>query len=283
MMGAALAFTVMLMFVKMLRVELSSFEIITWRGLLAAPIAGLLALRVGLRPHNPPVLLLRSVLGFGGMALYFIAIKGLPVAELTLISRLQPMLVAAMAPLFLGTDERVSWKVWALLGVGLAGCAVLVAPSFSAGGAYGLVALTATGLAAGAHLCLRPLGRSDDPRVVVFWFQVIMLCLAVLGTLLESGRLLAVPSIGLVPAIIGAGLASVVGQLLLTLAYRADRAAVVSAAEYTALLWALLADLLVFSVLPSASAVLGGALVMGSGIALIFVRERPRPLPGLEG
>lgn len=276
MMGATLAFTIMLAFVKKLRSELTSLEIIAWRGLMAAPIAGALALRVGLRPHNLPVNLLRGVLGFGGMALYFVAVKSLPLADLTLISRVQPMLVAAFAPLFLGADERVGWKLWVLLGIALSGCAVILAPDLTLGSTSGLVALGATGLAAGAHLCLRRLGRTDDPRVVVFWFQVVMFVLAVLGTLLESGRPMALPSLGLVPALIGAGLASVVGQLLLTLAYRADRAAVVSAAEYTGLLWALAIDVLVFSLLPSSHAVLGGLLVMGAGLALLFVEVRPR-------
>jgi drug/metabolite transporter (DMT)-like permease len=210
------------------------------------------------------------------MTLYFIAIKGLAVADLTMISRFQPMLVAAMAPLFLGADERVGWKVWLLLALGLAGCAVLVAPGLSMGSAYGLFALGGTFLSGGAYLCLRTLGRTDDPRVVVFWFQCVMLVLAVLGSLLESGRALAVPSISLVPALVGAGLAAVAGQLLVTFAYREDRAAVVSAAEYTAVFWALLADILVLSILPSPNALLGGALILGAGLALLFVEDRPR-------
>ena len=274
MMGATLAFTLMVTLVKVARQELSAMEIIVWRGLVAVPIAGALALRVGLRPRNTRVVALRAVLGFTAMSLYFTAAKGLPVADLSIITRIQPLLVAALAPLVLGADERVGWHVWVILAVGLGGCAAILAPDMSAGGVDGLVAAGATLLAAGAHLTLRLLARTDDPRVVVFWFQVVMLLFAGVGVTFETGRPLTVPTAGLVPVVIAAGIAAIVGQVLLTVAYREDRAAVVAAAGYTGPAWAVIADLAIWGVVPTAHVIIGGLVVIGAGLVLVLKTDR---------
>jgi drug/metabolite transporter (DMT)-like permease len=278
MIGATLAFTVMVTLVKVARAELSAWEIIAWRGIVAAPIAALMSVRVGLRPHNVRTLALRCVLGFTAMSMYFTAVKGLPVTDLALITRLQPILVGAMAPLLLGVDERSPWWVWGVLVVGLTGCAILLTPELSMGlWSYGLLAVGGTALAAGAHITLRVLGRTEDPRVVVFWFQMVMLILAVAGTWLQTGRPVAVPSAPMFPVVIGAGLAAVVGQMLLTQAYRVDRATLVAAAGYTGPLWAVLADILVFATAPTIHAVVGGTIVIGAGLALVLKKDQPPP------
>jgi drug/metabolite transporter (DMT)-like permease len=277
MVGATLAFTVMVTLVKVARAELSAFEIIAWRGIVAVPIAALMSVRVGLWPNNVRLLALRCVLGFTAMSMYFTAVKGLPVTDLALVTRLQPILVGVMAPLLLGAEERVRWWVWLVLAVGLGGCAILLAPELSTGLSYGALAMAATALAAGAHLTLRVLGRTDDPRVVVFWFQMLMLIFAVAGTLVQTGRLLALPSTRMFPVVIGAGLAAVVGQMLMTHAYRLERATLVAAAGYTGPLWAVVADILVFATAPTVHAVVGGSIVIGAGLTLVFKKKEAPP------
>jgi drug/metabolite transporter (DMT)-like permease len=82
------------------------------------------------------------------------------------------------------------------------------------------------------------------------------------------------------PWLILLGALAAVGTYGLTEAFRSAPAAVVAPLEYTALLWGILIDRLVWHVLPSARILAGGAVVIGSGLYLIW-RERsvrqPRP------
>ena len=74
------------------------------------------------------------------------------------------------------------------------------------------------------------------------------------------------------------GALAAVGSYGLTEAFRSAPAAVVSPLEYTALLWGILIDRLVWHVLPSVRVCCGGAVVIASGLYLIW-RERRQVMP----
>jgi drug/metabolite transporter (DMT)-like permease len=81
------------------------------------------------------------------------------------------------------------------------------------------------------------------------------------------------------------GILAAAGQYLLTEAFRSAPPSVVSPFEYTALLWGVGIDRMVWHVLPSATVILGGGIVIASGLYLIW-RERaaaPRRSPRSHG
>jgi len=61
-----------------------------------------------------------------------------------------------------------------------------------------------------------------------------------------------------------------IGQYLLTEAFRSAPPAVVAPFEYTALLWGIAIDRVVWHVLPSARVCCGGGIVIASGLYLIW-------------
>ena len=69
------------------------------------------------------------------------------------------------------------------------------------------------------------------------------------------------------------GLAGAIAQMLLIEAFRSAPASVISPFEYTALFWGITIDWVVWSALPSLRVLTGGAIVVGSGLYLIW-RER---------
>lgn len=264
------AFTAMLGFVKVARAELPAAEVMTYRAVLGLPLVWLFARRRGLGIERRGVLVARVLFGFGAMFCFFTAAKGLRVADLSLITKLQPLLVALIAPLALGAAERGSRGTWIALCCGLVGCAILLAPQLDVGLVYGLWAVAAAVLSACAHTCLRKLGRTEDPLTIVFWFLVGLSALSFLVTVIGEGGLPALPPPRLWPVLLGCAAAASVGQVLLTLAYRADPAPLVAAASYTAPVWALLLDLVWFDLTPSRQALLGGALIVGAGLWLVL-------------
>ena len=77
------------------------------------------------------------------------------------------------------------------------------------------------------------------------------------------------------PYVLGIGVTATGGQLLMTQAYAEDRAAVVAAASYTTPLWGVIADLLIFDLIPGSLAIVGGVIIVAAGLVLIFAREQP--------
>lgn len=267
---AALMFTLMVSMVKHARAELSALHVIIWRGVTALPLSLVIARPAGFRVYNRSLFALRVVLGFGAMLGYFVAAKGILVADLSLISKLHPILVALAAPLVLGKAERAGGKVWLVVFAGIAGCALILAPDLAVGSVYGLYCLGATCCSAGAHLCIRGLMRTDDARVLVFYFQCIASTVALGIVTASSGGLPALPPAALWPYLIGIGVTATCGQLLMTYAYKLDRAVVVSSARYAGPVWAVLADVVIFATIPGWNVFVGGAIIVSAGLVLLY-------------
>lgn len=268
---AGLCFTLMVSLVKVARADMTALEVVFWRGAIAMPAIFVLAAGRSWRPRNVPWLAARSMLGLFAMICYFYAAGGLAVTDQTLLGKLQPMVIAALAPLLLGRSESTGRGGWALIGLGLMGSAILIAPELQVGSVYGLVALLATLFSALGHLCIRRLTATDSPMVIVLWFQGFVTVAS--GLWLAALGLLALPPVALWGPLAGVGLLAVLGQVLMTYAYRADRASIVATAAYTTPLWALGVDVVFWGTLPAWTSWVGGAIVVGAGLLLVIRRE----------
>ena len=264
---AQVAFTIMVVFVKITRQELSTFEVALWRSLTAIPILMLMYRKVSWQIQDRVAILFRVVLGFGALCSFFAAAKGLSIADLSLISKLQPILVAIVAPLLLGGSEKVPGQIWGLIGMALIGCVVLLAPSLEVGSKYGLYAVAAAIFSAHAHTLLRKL-RREHSGIIVLWFQCGSGILAFIACLLTIGRV-PIPSQHLWMPLIGVGLMATLGQLLMTLAYKRAKAATVATASYAGPLVAVVADIVAFTVYPTWNVYVGGTIVVLSGVLLL--------------
>ena len=146
MLAASVLFVGMTAFVKLARADLSTLDVMLWRAAFALPITATVALiTTGRRGGDGVVgrfrgafgvvdrraLVVRCIFGFCAMFSYFTAARGLSVADLTFVMRLQPVLVGLLAPVVLGSAERVGRGVWVAGAVGLLGCAVLLAPGLT--------------------------------------------------------------------------------------------------------------------------------------------------------
>ena len=267
----SLSFTTMVGFVKVVRSDLSTVEVIFWRGVVAVVLLVLCARPPNFRLGNTKLFLVRLLLGFAAMSCFYGAARGLALTDLTLISKLQPILIAVGAPLVLGSSERSGPTLWLVLVLGMGGTALILGPELAVGSGYGLLALGGAFASTGAHLALRGLGGTESTRAVVFWFQA-GLAVVAFALLAASGHppALPEPSLWLPLALVGG--TATAGQLLMTRAYAVARAAVVAAAGYTSPLWAVLGDVLFFGLHPGWEALTGGALVVTAGIWL--VRDR---------
>ena len=271
MLVATFVLTCMSATVKVARTELGALDIVVWRSVFAIPFAWWFVRRGPLGIEQKGVMAVRVCLGFGAMFCFFTALKGLPLADTNLITKLQPVLIALGAPLFLGRSERVDGRTWAMLIVGVTGTAILLAPDLSQGSVWGLWALASSLLSAGAHIALRGL-KSERSEAVVFWLQIAFFLMALALVLLVNGRLV-VPSAQIWPALIGVGLLAATGQLLMTRAYALDTASRVATVRFVGPVWGILLDVIFFGGWPALHVWVGGAVVVSAGLAVTLRRE----------
>ena len=208
------------------------------------------------------------------MFCFFTALKGLPLADTNLITKLQPVLIALGAPLFLGRSERVEPRTWVMLALGVTGTAILLAPDLTQGSVWGLWALASSVLSAGAHIALRGL-KSERSEAVVFWLQIVFFVLALVLVLATNGRI-AVPSAQIWPALVGVGLLAAAGQLLMTRAYALDTASRVATVRFIGPVWGILLDVLFFGGWPAIHVWVGGAIVVSAGLAVTLKQQPSR-------
>jgi drug/metabolite transporter (DMT)-like permease len=268
---ATLAFTAMNAFVKAGGALLGPVELVFWRSLLGALLVLPLALHNrNVRMTSPGLMLARTLFGVTAMSLGFASLKGLTLAEAALIFELQPVLVAVLAPVVFGEHEKVGRGVWSAMGLGCAGGAIILAPDALSGSVWGLLALLSAVASAGAHLCLRPLGRDEDSRAIVLWFLAGSAVVSAVVAPLQDGRPIDLTPDAGWPVLAGLAASATAGQLLMTRAYQRERAGIVAATQYVAPLLAAVVDAAVFRVLPGWNAWLGGVLVVLAGLTLLL-------------
>jgi drug/metabolite transporter (DMT)-like permease len=280
--AASLSFVAMMAFGKIAQEDLSALEIVFWRGFIALPIILLVAPPGRLLIVNHGVFLLRAVFGTATVFLLMIAVKHIGVAECSLLDKLQPMVVACLATLLLGQDERPHLRIWIFLLLGLAGSALIIGPGVSVGSFWGFFAIGAAFSSAAAQLCLRVLARTDNVRAITFYFFAASIVIIGVAQLITERRLPRLPSLDGLPFLLGFGASAAFGQVFLTRAYREDRAAVIAASSYTGPIWAIGVDLLVFDAAPPALALVGGVLIVLPGFLLLWGGYSKHPASQLD-
>lgn len=238
-----------------------------WRGVMADAVA-----TRNLRGHA-----WRGVIGASAMGLSFAALGFLPLPEVIAIGFAAPLLATVLAVLLLG--EVVRLYRWSAVLVGLAGVIVMVWPrltvfgeagAFSSGETIGaLAALVAAGLMALAQIHVRWLTRTEPTMAIVFWFHV-SCTVASLATL-PFGWVW--PSATGWALLVAAGLTGGVAQILVTESYRNADASTLAPFDYSSMLYGLAIGFFVFGEVPSATILLGAAIVIAAGLFILF-RER---------
>ena len=274
MLVAVAAFSFMDALLKLLAARYPPMQVAALRGATSLPftlLPVLLAGRLGdLRPRRWPMHLLRGSLAVVVLGGFIYAVRVLSLANAYAVFLSAPLLVAALSVPVL--KERINWRNWLAILVGLGGVLVMLRPSASGLNTLGALAalLGATAYAFSA-LAVRVLTRTDTTVSVVFWTIGLMT--------LFTGAIAAPGWVAIEPAhwkwLLAMGLLAAIGQYLLTEAFRAAPPSIVTPFEYTALLWGIAIDRVVWQVSPSARICCGGGLVIASGLYLIW-HERTR-------
>ncbi len=271
---AALALSAMTALAKFATASLPSAEVVFFRSLIAALL--LLGIHAAsgrkagpLTGHraNRPWLVLRGLLGGSALLLFFYGLSGLATADAMLLNKVSPVWILLLGAPLLG--ERIRPIQLLVAPVALVGAALVIRPDLGFVNWFGLAALGSSLLAAGAHLCVRKVTRSEQGHVVVLYF-------AVTATVFSAPLMLPAftwPGPWTWLALVGVGALSVVFQLLLTAAYRYDTAGRVAMAGYLGPVFAGVWDAVFWHHLPDWVTLAGAALILGSLVVLASNRR----------
>ncbi|HVY52735.1 MAG TPA: DMT family transporter [Devosia sp.] len=244
------------------------------------PVVAFLAwrgeLREGLRSNNIPSQIWRGLVGTVSMGCGFFALTRLPLPEAVTISYAMPLFIVILSALFL--HEVVRLYRWSAVVVGLIGVVIiawprltLVSTGMDAGAALGaIVALGGAALGAVAQMLVRTLIRTERSATIVLYF------------LLSSAAisLVTIPFGWVAPGpltlayLIGAGICGGIAQVMLTESYRHADMSVIAPFEYTSLVFSVIIGFVFFGDVPTWFMLIGGVIVVGSGLFIIYREHR---------
>lgn len=215
--------------------------------------------RIPLWGHNKPLLVARGVVGAMALICVYYAVTTLPLAEAALLQYVYPAFTALLALLFL--KERVQLATIACIGLSFLGLALMVQPGgddralppFSV-----MAALAGAFGSAVAYVLVRRLSQSEDSSVIIFYFPLVALPVAVV--LLGGQFVLPGPeALGLLLLV---GLFTQIGQVGLTKAMAVEAAGKATAYSYVQVVFSALLGLLWFGEVPSFWTLIGGGLIV---------------------
>lgn len=258
--------------VKLAAESLPVGEIIFLRGLIITPILLMLGLTLTgpavFAPIRHPLAWWRSLGEVGATALYLSALAHMPIANSTAILQTIPLATTAAAALVLG--EKVGLRRWSAIAIGLAAVVLIVRPGGAGFNIWSVAALASVGF-----VVLRDISSRVLPASLTIFgiaglsaFLVTLLGAAMLpfsGWREVNGLTLAYVS--------GAAVALSIGYVLIVEAMRSGEISVVAPFRYAIMLWAIVAQIVVFAAWPDALTLIGSAALVLTGVYTLY-RER---------
>jgi len=235
-----------------------------------------LALRKGfqrLKTSVFPLHLLRDIAGVASYYLYFIAISYLNLTDATTLNYSAPFFVPFIWWIWM--KEKIDLHVWWSIIIGFIGVAVILNPStriFEEGFVFGLCAGIASAV---AFVALRIVNLKREPmtRTLFYYFLV-----SAILTAPFAGIYWVHPEGSQWPKVIGIGLATVIAQMLLTVAYRYGTASYLSPLGYSTVIYAAISSWLIFGISPTIQSVIGTVLIVIGGTLTYLLKKKPETL-----
>lgn len=279
----AFFFATMGVAVKYASASFNTFELVFYRGLISIAFL-VVALRLhgtSLRTQVPLMHAWRSIVGGFSLGAWFYAIAHLPLATAMTLNYMSGVWVAAFivgGAILYGKAERQGPLLLTVL-LGFAGVVLTLRPTIDQNQLFaGLIGLLSGMSASLAYLQVTALGRAGEPvERTVFYFAV--------GTAVAGG--LGILFTGFTPPeqiswqaaawLLPIGVLATLGQWCMTRAYSRGHTLVVASLQYSGIVFAALYSLILFGDQIPLYGWLGIALIVASGVAATFLRERAIP------
>lgn len=216
------------------------------------------------KSRRPWLQIARSGSNVVSTCVFIYAIGFLPIAEATAIGFVSPLMVVALSVPILG--EIVGVRRWTAVGVGFAGALVMIRPGFESFHWATLLIVFTAFVYALFQIATRILSHHDKPNVTLFYTSAV-------GVVMMSCT---VPFVWTdVPlwawALMGGqGILGGLAHFFLIKAYTLAPVSIVAPFNYTQIVTSAVLGFIVFGAFPDALTWVGAAIVIGSGLYVIY-------------
>jgi S-adenosylmethionine uptake transporter len=276
----AFSFATMGVGLKVASGSFNTFELVLYRGAIGVLVMGwaLRAHGTSLRTAVPLMHAWRSVMGGVSLVAWFYAIAHLPLATAMTLNYTSGVWVSAFilgGALLYGKAQRQGPLMSTVL-LGFGGVILMLRPTIDQNQLFaGLIGLLSGVSAALAYIQVTALGKAGEPvERTVFFFALGGVLTGAVGLLWTGFTPWANISKEAAAWILPIGLTASLGQWCMTRAYSHGHTLVVASLQYLGIVFAALYSLLLFGDDISEFGWMGMTLIIASGVAATFLRER---------
>ncbi|WP_339855998.1 DMT family transporter [Roseovarius nubinhibens] len=294
---AAMCFSLNDVGIKFLSDTYALHQIVFYRSLIGILTFALIIMPIsgGLKTMSTRLLhwhLARGLCVVAANSFLFLGLASLPIADAVAIFFVSPLVIAVFSVIFLG--EHVGPRRWAAIAIGLLGVLIMVKPGTSAFQIAAILPAISAALYALMHIIARRIGGTESAGTMTFWILVsFMTVSATVGLAIGDGRYASgAPEVltfllrawapldpADIPIFVMLGTSGIIGGFLISQAYRIAEAAFAAPFEYVSMPMAVIWGVVVFGTFPGVSTWVGIALILGSGLAMIYLETRRPPAP----
>lgn len=219
-------------------------------------------------------LLFRTSFEFIAVLCFVVALANLPIANLSAIGQISPMLLLLGVGLIY--REKIGAGRMALIGVGFLGALLVAQPGLDGISPYVILGFLTALCTAGRDIVGRKVG-SNIPALIVAYATLVFVMIGS-GIVTFTFEDWVMPSTRHLVLLAGSGLFLSLGHIFIFMSYRAAATAAVAPFYYLFSFWAVLSGAFVFGTFPNTLAIAGIGLIVVSGVAVVLLDERRRRL-----
>lgn len=232
---------------------------------------------VSLRAGSPPLpravlsrtMAVRSVFELVGRLFYALAVALTPISIASAILQATPLVVVPGAAILF--REKVGAFRWAMMALGFFAVLLILRPGLTGFSALSLLALIGMLGFAGRDLATRAAPPAlSNAQLGVAGFAVLAVCGALILSVMGGASIPGPRAAGLMAGAAGFGIA---GYSALTTAMRTGEVSAVTPFRYARLVYGLIIGVMAFNESPDAQTILGSAMIVACGLALLLRRR----------
>lgn len=210
---------------------------------------------------------MRTLGEVGATLTFLLALRQMPLANLSAILQSLPLAVTLGAALLL--KEKVGWRRMTAILIGFSGVMMIVRPGTEGFNIWSVLALISVGFVVIRDLSTRQFSSNLPSVVIAIYSALAVTAMGYAGLALESWKALATVEVLM---LCGASAMLIMGYMFIVMAMRVGDVSIIAPFRYTSLITAILMGWLAFGALPGGWTLAGAAVVVAMGL-YTYMRE----------